>query len=212
MIEIKGFSGYYLADDGKNIIGKRGMPLKPINNCVVLQQNRKRTVVPVNKLIFCAQNNVSPVDIPKGYSFRDKGEGVIEAETFGQRMSFVIKKRMNKVKISDEEIEYLLKYFQLMRDVFHNNDKANAQLYLHIYSDRNKYVLYAFNVGNNLTKEKAEMYADDAILKIMENICKEHLMIMNPRGYVRSCIRDYIKKSRTETREHSPNIKQTKNI
>lgn len=209
MIEIKGYAGYFIADDGKTVIGKQGHALKPHNNCVVLSQDGMRTVVPVNKLLYCAQKGVSPDEIAKGYSFRDMGNGKIEAETFGQRMSYVIKKGMNKVKISDEQIDFLMTYLQLVKNVHNEVTDAKTQLYWHIYNDRKDYIRYAFKIGGNINQETAEMFADDAILATMEAICNFHRMITNPRGCVRTFIRGYVKENRKILKtpiENSKNI------
>lgn len=196
MIEIKGYPGYFLGDDNKTIIGLKKKPLKPVNNCVVLCRDGERIVVPVNKLIFCAQNEVSPDEIQKGISFRDMGNGVIEAETFGERMSYVKKQGLLKVKISDEQIVFLQKYLILVKEVHDNVEGAKSRLYSHILNDRIEYINYAYKIGGNLTAEKAEMFADDAILATMEAICNFERMITNPRGCVKSFIKGYVRESR----------------
>ena len=194
MIEIKGYPGYYLDDDGMTIIGKKKKPLKTKFNCVILQQNGRRTCVPVNKLVWCALRGVSPDEIPKGYSFR-MIDGRMVAETFSDRMSYVKRKNTKKVRISDEQILYLERYIQILKDIRQDTDDAKAKLFMLINEDREQFIAYACKLSYN-NRENAEIVADSAIMATMDVICNNEVMVPNPRGCVKSFIRGFLRENR----------------
>ena len=92
--------------------------------------------------------------------------------------------------------KFLQKYLILVKEVHDNVEGAKSRLYSHILNDRIEYINYAYKIGGNLTAEKAEMFADDAILATMEAICNFERMITNPRGCVKSFIKGYVRESR----------------
>ena len=194
MIEIKGYPGYYLDDDGMTIIGKRNRALKTKFNCVILQQNGRRTCVPVNKLVWCAIRGVSPDEIPKGYSFR-MVDGRMVAETFSDRMSYVKKKNTKRVRISDEQILYLERYIQILKDIQLDTDDAKSRLFMLINEDREQFIAYACKLSYN-NRQNAEIVADSAIMATMDVICNNEVMVPNPRGCVKSFIRGYLREKR----------------
>ena len=194
MIEIKGYPGYYLDDDGMTIIGKKKKPLKTKFNCVILQQNGRRTCVPVNKLVLCALRGVAPDEIPKGYSFR-MIDGRMVAETFSDRMSYVKRKNTKKVRISDEQILYLERYIQILKDIRQDTDDAKAKLFMLINEDREQFIAYACKLSYN-NRENAEIVADSAIMATMDVICNNEVMVPNPRGCVKSFIRGFLRENR----------------
>lgn len=195
MIEIKGYPGYYLADDGKSIIGKYKRALKPVNNCVILQKEKHRTCIPVNKLIWCANKGVSPDEVQKGYSFREIN-GKMMAETFSDRMSFAKRKASNKVRISEEQINYLKNYLKILEDIQNGVEGAQARLFSIINDDRDEYIGYACKLQNNNNRQNAEILTDSAIMATMERICDNELMVANPRGCVKSFIRGFVRENR----------------
>ena len=194
MIEIKGYPGYYLDDDGMTIIGKRNRALKTKFNCVILQQNGRRTCVPVNKLVWCAIRGVSPDEIPKGYSFR-MVDGRMVAETFSDRMSYVKKKNTKRVRISDEQILYLERYIQILKDIQLDTDDAKSRLFMLINEDREQFIAYACKLSYN-NRQNAEIVADSAIMATMDVICNNEVMVPNPRGCVKSFIRGFLRENR----------------
>lgn len=194
MIEIKGYPGYYLADDELTIIGKRKKALKTRFNSVILQQDGKRTCVPINKLIWCALRGVSPDEIPKGYSFRpDNGKMI--AETFSDRMSYVKKKNTRRVKISEEQIQYLENYVKILKDIQQNIEFAKSNLFMLINEDREQFIAYAIKLSF-YNRDKAEIVADRAVIATIDKICNEKILITNPRGCVRTFIRGYLRVNR----------------
>ena len=199
MIEIKGYPGYYLDDDGMTIIGKRNRALKTKFNCVILQQNGRRTCVPVNKLVWCAIRGVSPDEIPKGYSFR-MIDGRMVAETFSDRMSYVKKKNTTRVRISDEQILYLERYLRILRDIRQDADGAKARLFMLINEDREQFIAYACKLSYN-NREHAEIVADSAVMATIDVICNNEVMVSNPRGCVKSFIRGYLRENRKFTND-----------
>ena len=194
MIEIKGYPGYFLDDDGMTIIGKRNKALKTKFNCVILQQNGRRTCVPVNKLVWCAIRGVSPDEIPKGYSFR-MVDGRMVAETFSDRMSYVKKKNTKRVRISDEQILYLERYIQVLKDIRQEAGDAKARLFMLINEDREQFIAYACKLSYN-NRQNAEIVADSAIMATMDVICNNEVMVPNPRGCVKSFIRGILRENR----------------
>lgn len=193
MIEIKGYPGYYLADDDKSIIGKWHREMKTYNNCVKLFRDGKGKVIPVNKLIWCAKKGVSPDDIPKGYSFR-WFNGDIMAETFSDRMSYVKRKSSPHVKMDSEQINYHKNYFEILEEVFNNVEGAQAKLFALINDDKEAFIKYACKLQNS--KEKAEVLVDSAIMATMEVICDDNTMVSNPRGCVKSYIRGLVRENK----------------
>ena len=205
MIEIIGYPGYFLADDGKSIIGKWGRALKPVNGCVTLQQRGKKACMPVNKAIWCANKGVSPDEVPRGYSFRWVN-GRMMAETFSDRMSYARRKASPRVRISDEQIDYLKKYLGILEDIHNGVDGAKAELFTIINNDKEDYVAYACKLQNN-NRDNAEIVVDSAIMATMEAICDNDMMVANPRGCVRSFIRGLVR----ENRRIIPNSNQVEN-
>ena len=195
MIEIKGYPGYFLADDGKNIIGKWGRALKPVNSCVTLQQHGRKTCMPVNKVIWCANKGVSPDEVPKGYSFRWIN-GRMMAETFSDRMSYAKRKASPRVRISDEQIDYLKKYLKILEDIHNGVEGAKAALFTIINNDKEEYIGYACKLQNSNNRDNAEIVVDSAIMATMETICDNDMMVANPRGCVKSFIRGLVRENR----------------
>ena len=195
MIEIKGYPGYFLSDDGKNIIGKRRRALKPVNGCVTLHQHGRKACMPVNKAIWCANKGVSPDEIPKGYSFR-WANGRMMAETFSDRMSYAKRKASPRVRISDEQIDYLKKYLSIIEDIHNRAEGAKAALFTIINSDKEEYIAYTCKLQNNYNRDNAEIVVDSAIMATMEAICDNDMMVANPRGCVKSFIRGLVRENR----------------
>lgn len=195
MIKIKGYPGYFLADDGKHIVGKWKRNLKPVNNCVILQKNGRRTCVPVNKLIWCAYKGVSPDDVPKGYSFREMN-GQMMVETFSDRMSYARRKATNKVKMSNDQINYLKTYVEILEQIQNNEEGAQAKLFSFINNNREEYIAYTLKLQNNTNRDNAEIITDNAIMTTMEVICSNEMMVTNPKGCIKSFIRGFVREKR----------------
>ena len=196
MKPIKDCPGYKLSDDGKTIIGKYGRPLKPNGkNCVVLQVGKIRRTVPVVKLIWCANRGVSPNEVPKNYCFRETENGDVRVETFAERMKVVAFNRIDNNKITYEEVLYMDRYIQILKDIIAGEPEARKSLFMLINADRNFFLRYAIHVSGKSEQTKAEAFTDKAIIDTLDAICEHNLMVCNPRGYVKTTIRRYIHQS-----------------
>ena len=170
MIKIKGYPGYFLADDGKHIVGKWKRNLKPVNNCVILQ-------------------------VPKGYSFREMN-GQMMVETFSDRMSYARRKATNKVKMSNDQINYLKTYVEILEQIQNNEEGAQAKLFSFINNNREEYIAYTLKLQNNTNRDNAEIITDNAIMTTMEVICSNEMMVTNPKGCIKSFIRGFVREKR----------------
>lgn len=194
MINIIDFPGYKLADDNKTVIGRYGKPLKPNRkNCVLMiNEKNERKLHSVYKIIYCAQNNISPDIVTKDLCFRMLDNGDVVAENFSDRMRQVAMNRAAANKINSERLLYMERYVTILKNILAGNINAKYKLFMLINADRNDYFNYALGLYGGTAKEKAEMVTDKAIIDSLDVICVQHKMVYNLKGYVKNTIRRYI--------------------
>lgn len=201
MTNIIGFPGYKLSDDKKSVIGRYGKPLKPNKkNCVLMRNDKdERKLHSVYKIIYCANNNISPDSVTKDFCFRMLENGEVVAENFSDRMREVALKRAAANKINARRLQHMEKYVNILKNILAGNANARLKLFSFINQDRNDYFNYALGLDGGTTRENAEMVTDKAIIDTLDTICEQLRMVYNLKGYVKNAIRRYINNSKRTT-------------
>lgn len=181
--------------DGYEIIGKRGVPLKPDRRDVFTLQARGCPPVRANryKLVWCARNGVDVRDIPKEFSFRLSDNGVLIVETFSDRMSSVRKRLANTVKVQFEDYDFIERFASTAKRMISGEPEALADLFVLLNSQRDSLIQYARTASGGVSLQKAIYYTDKAIIKVYDMLCARTNAVASPIASIKWHINHFIK-------------------
>lgn len=194
MIPIIGLDGYYV--QGFEVIGKHGRPLKADRrNVYSFRVGGKVFHHELHKVIWCARHKVNVNDVPRDYSFR-KLKGIILVETFSDRMSYTRKALAQEVKVKREDYDFIEKYASMAKAMLDGLPDARSELFSLLNGKRDEYVGYARTASGGVSKQKAELYTDQAILKVFNLICAGTYAVASPIASIKWHINHAIKNGR----------------
>ena len=195
MLPIIGLEGYYV--QGLEIIGRHGRPLKPgRRNVYTFQTNSGKTYhAELHKLIWCARHKVNVMQVPKDYSFRELN-GTIFVETFSDRMSNTRRALAQQVKVKYEDYDYIERFAQLAKRLLNGEPDAKANLFSFLNSKRDECIRYARTASGGVSQQKAELYTDQAILKVFEQVCSGTFAVPSPIASIKWHINHAIRNGR----------------
>lgn len=195
MLPIIGLEGYYV--QGFEIIGRHGRPLKPgRRNVYTLQTNSGKAYhAELHKLIWCARHKVNVMEVPRDYSFREMN-GMIIVETFSDRMSNTRKALAQEVKVKYEDYDFIERFAQTAKGMLKGEPDAKAHLFSLLNSKRDDYICYARTASGGVSQQKAELYTDQAIMKVFEQVCSGTFAVASPIASIKWHINHAIKNGR----------------
>lgn len=194
MTPIIGLDGYSV--QGFEVIGKHGRPLKADRrNVYSFRVDGKVYHAELHKLIWCARHKVNVLDVPKDYSFREF-KGTIFVETFSDRMSNTRKALAQEVKVKREDYDFIEKYVQMAKAMLDGEPDAKAKLFSLLNGKRDEYVQYARTASGGVSRQKAELYTDQAILKVFNLICGGTFAVASPIASIKWHINHAIRNGR----------------
>ena len=195
MLPIIGLEGYFV--QGFEVIGRHGRPLKPGRRNVYTFQVKgsKPYHAELHKLIWCAWHQVNVMEVPKDYSFREMN-GTILVETFSDRMSNTRKALAREVKVKYEDYDFIERFAQTSKGMLNGEPDAKVRLFSLLNSKREEYIRYARTASGGVSQQKAELYTDNAILKVFEQVCSGTFAVASPVASIKWHINHAIRNGR----------------
>ena len=194
-IPIVGFDGYYI--NYPTICNKKGKPLKAGTRDVftIYDHNGSKYQGTRWKIIWAAEHGVDPRKIPRTYSFREVN-GSVYCETFSDRMCHTVKQRNAVAKVKWQDYDFIEKFAHTAKEMILGDSSAKAKLFTMLNSKRDELIEYARHASGGVSKEKAQLYTDQAIFNCYEKIVKGAFHVPSPIASIKWHINKSIKDGR----------------